>query len=278
MTGVKKRWRIIIAGLVLVLLGVLAWVVFTPGEPEYEGKPLSFWLAEAVVLHATDDGTWKVDHKKAEAAMEHFGTNAIPTLLQMLRARDSALKLKLLALGGKFGLHREPYQVAENRNRAAAEAFRQLRSSGKFYVPDLIKIYEEKISPASQLSVLAALDYIGPGAGAVAATPALINGLTNTNNAVRGETVQTLGYMWAPSKLAVPALAKCLSDPYVRVRFNAAHVLGGYRVRAESAIPALIAALNDANGGVRTEAEQAIMKIDGETYKRLIEQGKIQPK
>ena len=276
----KKRWRIIIAGLVLAALAVLTWVVFNPSEsePQYEGKPLSFWLAEAVIPHEEDYGTWRVGSRKAEAAMEHFGTNAVPTLLQMLRARDSTLKLKLIAIGRKFGLHRELYRNAEIRNHAAAEAFRQLQSSARFYVPDLVKIYEEKISSLSQLSALKALDYIGPRADGGAATPALIDGLANTNNFVRAETVQTLGYIWAPSKLAVPALAKCLSDSYVQVRLNAAHVLGGYRARAEAALPALINALNDADPDVRTEAEQAIIKIDAETYEGLIKQGKIQPK
>jgi hypothetical protein len=95
----QKR-HILLAALLVAVLGGLAWLVLRPGEGElvYQGKPLSFWIER----YASDRS--KVERQEAEIAVRHIGTNAIPTLLRMLQARDSALKLKLVALAKKHNL------------------------------------------------------------------------------------------------------------------------------------------------------------------------------
>ncbi len=268
-----KRKLLILAVALIVVIGVFVVVVYSSTEPaelQYEGRPLSYWLIKGFL---PGEGNYDTDRKNAEAALAQLGTNALPTLLRMLRARDSTFKLVVLKVEGKLGLARRPAVPARFRNQAAAEAVGGGRFWPKSVVQELIKIYEENISFDSQMGTLYALSGIGPIA--IEATPALLPGLTNTNKFIRAEMVQTLGYIWATPKLAVPELAKCLNDPYMEVRLHAAHVLGGYRQKATAALPALIADLNDVDRGVRSEVETAIFKIDLDTYKRLAEEGKV---
>src|ERR1700722_4378595 len=85
----KKR-RILFSALLVMLLGGFAWWLLLPSEPSYQGKPLSAWLQE-----------YRVDRMgspDADEAVRHIGTNAIPALLQMLRASDSPLKTKCIEL------------------------------------------------------------------------------------------------------------------------------------------------------------------------------------
>jgi hypothetical protein len=71
----RKRFRSLLAVLLVAVVGGLAWQVTRPREPVYQGKPLSYWL----VRPARDPNF---------NALRALGTNAIPTLLQMLRAKD----------------------------------------------------------------------------------------------------------------------------------------------------------------------------------------------
>ena len=267
-----NRYIFVGALTLVVLAGVVGAVVYSlrdPAEFTYKGKPLSEYLISMVPGH----GNYDTDFQEAKAALIEAGTNAMPVLFRMLRAHDSALRLKLDTVGRKLGLIRKPFTPASLKNQAAAAAFVILGSSAKDCAPELVKIFHENISQDSQLSALGALSRIGPLA--VQATASLIPGLTNTNHYVRAQVVQTLGYIWATPKLAVPELVKCLNDPYARVRLDAAHVLGGYRARAEAAVPALIAALKDTDSRVRLEVRLAIWKINPDTYHQLAGEGRV---
>ena len=52
--------------------------------------------------------------------LQQIGTNAIPTLLRMLRARDSSFKLKLISLAQKQHFIKFDFVPAGQRNRLAA--------------------------------------------------------------------------------------------------------------------------------------------------------------
>src|SRR5579859_4801991 len=85
--------------LILVSLALgycCALIVFRAAEPKYQGKALRYWLKGYRVA----DEQWNDSTpEKADAAVIHLGTNVIPTLLTMLRSRDSALDVKLHAWG-----------------------------------------------------------------------------------------------------------------------------------------------------------------------------------
>jgi hypothetical protein len=109
----KMRNRILLAALVVVVIGGLAWVAWPePPEPVYHGKKLSAWLEQ-------DAFNYLIDYKQpppgyeaeaanrnrareeAEVAIRHIGTNALPYLLKMVAVKDSALKEKLYTLLSK---------------------------------------------------------------------------------------------------------------------------------------------------------------------------------
>src|SRR4051794_6460497 len=71
------------SALVAVLLtgiGVATFFVTRKAEPSFENKSLTEWLEEL-----------QTDNPKALAAVQSIGTNAIPTLLKMLRSKQSRL-------------------------------------------------------------------------------------------------------------------------------------------------------------------------------------------
>ena len=87
---------IALAVLFVALVGVIVWQVAQPAdEPIYKGKPLSGWLKAYVNNAKSSDDPQLL---KVNEAVRQAGTNAIPTLLRLLRAKDSALKLKLMDL------------------------------------------------------------------------------------------------------------------------------------------------------------------------------------
>ena len=84
----RKRTKIaLLAGLAAVVL-VMLWTIPGPPEPVYQGRRLSDWLK------AHD----RFSREEAEEAVRRIGTNAIPSLLGMFRAKDSALKTRFIDL------------------------------------------------------------------------------------------------------------------------------------------------------------------------------------
>src|SRR5882762_6938554 len=95
----RKRFRIAFAILAVVALAGSVREVWKPREPEpvFQGTPLSVWLT------GLDEGSNgpRPDFRAAREAVRQIGTNAIPALLRMFRAKDSALTLKLISLVAK---------------------------------------------------------------------------------------------------------------------------------------------------------------------------------
>jgi len=82
----RKRVYIALAVVLVALAGVIAWQALREREPVYQGKGLRVWLREYRL--GLNTGASKV----AADAVRHIGTNALPTLLEMLGAKDSKLK------------------------------------------------------------------------------------------------------------------------------------------------------------------------------------------
>ena len=84
--------------------------------------------------------------KQAEEALSAIGTNAIPTLLGMIRAKDPpAIVLKLMETLRRRGWVRIDYRYAMSRHEEAEYAFRVLGTNAAGAVPELIRIYEESL-------------------------------------------------------------------------------------------------------------------------------------
>jgi len=257
-----KIRRIPIAVLLIAVMGVFTWMASRQrhSEPVYEGKPLSFWL----------DG-YRINNvlvfPKADEAVQQTGTNAIPTLLRFLRARDSKWKIKLITLAQRYHVIKINFVEAESRNYAAMKGFRVLGADARDAVPALVKILEQNISEDSQYYTAVSLGSIGPSAKE--ATPGLLRIAADTKNRSRRPAAQALAKIQAEPELAVPVLIKLLQDPKPGVRLGAADSLRLFGTDAKSAVPALINTLQDVENTVRDYATNALKAIDPEAAAKV---------
>ena len=192
----SKRLGIVFGILLTIAMGLLVWRASGPREPVFEGRTLTSWLDHHVASSAAIPPYNSPGWKKADEALRTIGSNGVPTLLKMIRAKDPPpVVLKVLQLAGRHRLTRVHYRYAFPRNEEAEYAFEVLGTNAVGAVPELIKIYEEDLSPSSQRCAALALGHIGhavrntrvhlPGPGVQEALPALIRRFTHTNSDVR---------------------------------------------------------------------------------------------
>lgn len=257
-----RKWlKVVIAVILVAVVGVIL-LLLPEREPSYEGKRLSEWLVgfypDRKDYRPLDE---QPQHIKAANAVRQIGTNAAPTLLRMLRASDSSLKLQLLRLASKQKLIKVHYTSAGELNMLASMAFGSLEGASNT-VPELIDIYRENRSEYSQNAVVLALRSIGPPAEL--AVPCLIDAAATTNFAMRHNALAALGEIHARPELVVPVLTNALRDPDAMVRGAAACGLRDFGERAKSAVPALLELLKDKDQYASSLAADALEQIDPE--------------
>lgn len=263
----KRLCLSVAVGLLLLGVGggfVLARLGGDQGEPVYQGKTLSLWLDD--YFRSTYGPPYnRTARKKAEEAVRQIGTNGIPTLLRMIRAKDPpTVMLKLLDLVRKQSLVKIRYRYARDRHDLAYYAFQILGTNAACAVPELIRICAEPRYPASQQYAAQALGDIGPEAKA--AIPVLLKTFNHTNAEVRFAAVTAvLPIGGDPNRgdpnILVPALKGMLKDPKPEVRFNAAAGLWSFGVRARTALPELLEALQDQDQSVKEEVENVLWSL-----------------
>src|SRR6266478_5979213 len=125
---------------VLILAGVLIVglaVVFLPlSQPSHNGRSLESWVADFRLMGGPR-------HERAREAVRCMGTNAIPKLIEMLRAEDPDWKLKLQDWTETWPLkyHFQPASVKHWRAMVALEAL------GPEAVPVLLQLQTGPVRP-----------------------------------------------------------------------------------------------------------------------------------
>jgi hypothetical protein len=111
---------IAIAVVLVILTGVFAWQRLRLREPIYQGRSLSKWLAAYRLHGVAGVETWQVrlEQQEADEAVRHVGTNALPMLLRMLRAQDSALESRFAGLATRQHLIPIDYIPAEEDRKS----------------------------------------------------------------------------------------------------------------------------------------------------------------
>ena len=189
-----------------VLLGCLGLVLlrFTAhsSEPVISGKPISSWLQQYDSTAISSGKPEDIErNEQAANAVRSLGTNAIPTLLKMIRTRSSS----------KTGL--------SEINNEGIDGFFILGAAASNAVPSLVEIFGENKSQSTQASAAWALAEIGPGA--TAAVPELLRAATNSEPGTRSRAYLVLAQIPASYEEVIPLATRALSDTNFSVKFNA---------------------------------------------------------
>ncbi len=249
----KKR-RILLAVLLAALGGIILWRVDQPRDPMYQGRSLSQWLKEY------DPRIFINNKEEVDDAIRHIGTNAIPTLLKMLRSKDNVVKAAAVKQAERANLIW--ISLAEERDVEAAQGFEVLGASAKDAVPALVEIYKQRISPDSEMATAWALGCIGPAAKK--AIPQLLEAATNANTVLRQCAIESLGRIRSEPELSVPGLIRALDDADQQTRYEAANALSAFGTNATAAIPALVRIIKSHDKHIYRTAADALKAIDVE--------------
>jgi hypothetical protein len=261
----RKRVHIAFAVLLVILAGMLTWQGLREREPLHQGKRLSIWL-NAYKLHGVAGvETWqvRVEQQAADEAVRQMGTNALRSLLRMLRANDSALKVKCMELAKRQHFIGIKYTPAEELNYRACSGFGVLGAKAQGAVPALIEIANRNLSRASRWYAIQALVLVGPPAQE--AIPLLSGWATNADRSVRTYAINALGRIRAEPERGLPVLISALNDPDLQIRTAALMALQGLGPNAKPALPVLVEFLSNAPSGIEwTCVSNALKAIDPE--------------
>ena len=256
------RITLVVLLLAVVGVGVVVWAVLKPNEPVYEGRLLTSWLRQYAENHQFTEPDLMLQPrgelgKQAEAAIRQIGTNAIPTLLQMVQASDPPpWKLRLIEFLRKQSI----IKINRASPSLAALGFTALGADAAGAVPALIEVCEGKYSKQAEHSAACSLAAIGPPAKA--AVPTLMRGMANSSMLVRLYSITALGRIHANPEIVVPALINCLKDNRAGMTLQSAYALGTFGADAKQAIPILIESLESPDADLRECATNALKLID----------------
>lgn len=174
-----RQLRISASVLLGLVAGAMAWRAYRLEEPGYQGRSLSGWLEEYNRAGAMDKT------RAASEAIRAMGSRALPSLLNDLKAQDTAFKLKLLAWAREGHIHWLPPPRAEPPSVAPALlALKDLGQTASPAIPQLERMFE---NPGTSRRGGLGLFSIGP-----AAIPAFERACASTNAGVR---VQAATYL-----------------------------------------------------------------------------------
>ncbi len=262
----------LVAVLVLVALGGLAWVLFFRGEsgPAYRGRPVSYWFREYYRTYR--QSRVLPEGEAARRAMRVLGTNAVPYLVAqcLSRNQDSPLTTNLTIHLSRFGFL--GFVSADEIRQAAFQAIIEIKPPASALLPLLNPTLrsEDETNRVTAFYLLGAI-----GTGAEAAVPFLRAGLQSTNTADRRAAVVVAGRLGLPVKAVVPDLITLLQKPepgptriylggytyYEDIRVLAARSLERFGTNAADAIPALLAMAGEPGRSPWPVAASALLKV-----------------
>jgi HEAT repeat protein len=278
----------ITTALVAALAAVVTHSPRHSNEPQFQGKPLTYWLLASTRIQ---------DFEAAHEALAQIGTNALPFLLKRMQYESPHWRTRLQRTGPR-PLQQLIYLALGDEDRllaeASADAFKPIGPKAAVAIPELITLLSNTNTPQTAGRAMRALSHLGTNGlpplislinnpqssyrfyavatiafnsqtpeEAELTTPMLLQCLTNTTDPqIPWIAAFGLGRSHYAPRLVVPALARCLTSASTpRTRAAAADALAQFSGQATAALPALTNALADPFEEVRWTATNAIHKI-----------------
>jgi len=152
----QQKW--IAATLTVLTVSVGLFLCSSSKEPRYDGRSLSFWIAQ-------------LNRPANQQALTQIGTNALPWLIQWLDEEPTELDSLLWSAAQRLpkALRPNPWRFGSRRD-VAVEALGYLDTNAIPAIPALIRTFDWKWSGGSPPRCSEALSEIGP-----ASIPALMS-------------------------------------------------------------------------------------------------------
>ena len=266
----RKRKKL----LILIPLAVLSLALFVfparQPEPEYKGRPLSYWLVEGnPILDDTypnfqilEDYLSAFRSPVATEAIQAIGTNAIPYYLKWIRYEAPSWRKKLAdKLQPQTALSfRIKSWVGINRSdllaMASGLAIAQLGTNATAATPVLATLILNTNAPKTALRAMRALCYLGTNG-----LQPLISAIHDPQYSLRSVAVMCLSCTTgneAPGTATIPVLIECLGDTSLNLQTGGAMGLGRNTSVPALAVPALTGCLSSTNANVRLYAAASL--------------------
>jgi len=226
--------------------------------PFYKGRRLTVWLQK-----------YHPNWPQADEAVKALGTNALPTITELLKRPDGDPCDAICACQSLGPLAAATFPLLTNLYSGSCSV----------HIPDaLVALKTEEalefvINGLNRTSVngrilfASALERAGPAASN--AVPLLIACTTNANQHLRAQAARSLGHIGTEVDTILPALTNLLHDSSKWVRMDAVYALGQLGERAKSAEPALLEMRKDPVEHVRFLARAYLHNIDDDLAHRL---------
>ncbi len=257
-------WLVALLVIGLIVAG-LALAVQGTKEPVERGRSLSDWAEQFGVAYGFGVRPRQLAREEeARLAIRKIGTNGLPTLLSMVRTRDSAINRALVRHLPEFMAERANLHSAERYEEVAICGFLALGGVAKPAIPALIPLLADR-DPGVRQRAAHALGAIGPDADE--AVPYLV---ASMNDPQRSDMILTsmevLTRIRRKPELVVPAMLKFLDPSCTNWNYMSAAIrsVPAFGRDAEAAIPALTRLSQHTNAWVRASALGGLKYIDNE--------------
>lgn len=255
----KRRILVSVAVAVtgLIIFGAASFVNRGEG-PFYKGRRLTVWLQK-----------YQPNWPQADEAVKALGTNALPTVIELLKRRDEDPFNAVCACNSLGPLAATTFPLLTNlcnRNCGVDIPSALVALKTEEALEFVINGLNHK-SANGRILYANALERAGPAASN--AVPLLIACTTNANQHLRSQAARSLGHIGTEVDIIVPALTNLLHDSSSWVRGDAVYALGQLGERAKPAVPALLEMRKDPDEHVRFLARAYLHKIDDDLANRL---------
>lgn len=235
-------------------------MAYWSGEPRYDGKTLSEWLV-VYEFGRSGSSTFSEAQQRAEVAISHMGTNALPWLVNWIQYEEQRQlpwwKSQALTIACKLHIKGSRIWTATNGR--------------VIYVPgkSMLWLVDDSARKRADYAYRYGFKLVGPQAAV--ALPDLLRLLESTNSVVSARA----GYAMVTIRRLLPQLVGMLTNETSSVRFGAARGLSSFGSLAQEfpgldtarAVPSLVQTLKDPDLRVRKEATNALQKIAPDVLK-----------